>query len=132
MEICKTIKYQHGIGHRHFNNHRNMVQLHPLEMGMGKHSMYGLHCHKLHTPLEHSYDFTASKATENLPHKFSHHIPFHGPTTGGPPPLISTLPQTVNPFYLKKLAGNIRTCQGCRDSLHLADETAPSPPYDMI
>ena len=51
----------------------------------------------------------------------------------GPPPLISTLPcQTVNPFYLKKLAGNIRVCQGCRGSLRSADGAIPSPPFDIV
>ena len=32
----------------HFNNHRNIVQLHSLEMGMGK-APCGLRCHKLQT-----------------------------------------------------------------------------------
>lgn len=38
-------------------------------------------------------------------------------TVVGPPPLISAAQLNVNPFYLKKLTGNIRICQGCRGSL---------------
>ena len=50
-----------------------------------------------------------------------------------PPPLVSNVPsQNVNPFYLKKLAGNIRVCQGCRGSLRSADGTVPSPPFDVV
>ena len=98
--------------------------------GHGQSTVWSLLSQVTDGPLEHSYDF---KVTENLPHKFSHHIPFHGPTTGGPPPLISNLPpQNINPFYLKKLAGNIRICQGCRGSLRLADGMVPNPPYDVV
>lgn len=51
----------------------------------------------------------------------------------GSPPLISNLPcQNVNPFYLKKLAGNIRVYQGCRGSLRSADGTVPSPSYGIV
>ena len=62
-------------------------------------------------------------------------ISSYGPTISAlsGPPLISTLPcQTVNPFYLKKLAGNIRVCQGCRGSLQSADGAIPSPPFDIV
>ena len=52
--------------------------------------------------------------------------------TYGPPPLISVTQQNVNPFYMKKLTGNIRICQGCRESLRAADGSIPSPPYDII
>ena len=38
----------------------------------------------------------------------------------------------VNPFYLKKLQGNIRVCQGCRGSLRLLDGTIPAPPFDIV
>ena len=47
----------------------------------------------------------------------------------GTPPLISVPQQNMNPFYLKKLTGNIRVCQGCRGSLWLADGRIPDPPY---
>ena len=50
----------------------------------------------------------------------------------GPPPLISVVEQNVNPFYLKKLTGNIRVCQGCRGSLRLADGSIPNPPNDLV
>ena len=41
-------------------------------------------------------------------------------------------PQTnTNPFYLKFIGGNIRTCQGCRNSLRQADGTISLPPYDL-
>ncbi len=50
----------------------------------------------------------------------------------GLPPLISIVQQNVNPFYLKKLTGNIRICQGCRGSLRLADKRIPDPPNDVV
>ena len=46
--------------------------------------------------------------------------------------MISVAKQNVNPFYLKKLTGNIRICQGCRGSLQAADGSIPSPPYDIV
>ena len=52
--------------------------------------------------------------------------------TSLPPPLISINKQNVNPFYLKKLAGNIRVCQGCRGSLRTEDGNIPSPPHDIV
>ena len=65
-----------------------------------------------------------------------HNVPYYGPTSSTlsvPPPLVSNVPsQNVNPFYLKKLAGNIRVCQGCRGSLRSADGTVPSPPFDVV
>ena len=55
------------------------------------------------------------------------------PCSSGPPPLISNFPsQNVNPFYLKKLTGNIRICQGCRGSLRSADGMVPNPPFDFV
>ena len=51
--------------------------------------------------------------------------------TLGPLPLISVT-KNVNPFYLKKLAGNIRVCQGCRGSLRLVDGSIPTPLYDLV
>ena len=50
----------------------------------------------------------------------------------GPPPLISVPQQIMNPFYLKKLTGNIWVCQGCRGSLWLADGRIPDPPYSFV
>ena len=50
----------------------------------------------------------------------------------GPPPLISVVEQNVNPFYLKKLTGNIRVCQGCRGSLRSADGRIPNTPNDLV
>ena len=52
--------------------------------------------------------------------------------TLGPPPLINVAKQNVNPFFLKKLTGNIRICQGCRGSLRLVDGTIPNPPHDIV
>ena len=59
------------------------------------------------------------------------HTQMHS-VTFGPPPLISVAKQNVNPFYLKKLTGNIRICQGCRGSLRLVDGNIPNPPYDLL
>ena len=52
--------------------------------------------------------------------------------TFGLPPLISVTRQNVNPFYLKKLTGNIRVCQGCRGSLRVVDGSIPNPPNDIV
>lgn len=52
--------------------------------------------------------------------------------TLGPPPLISVTAQNVNPFYLKKMIGNIRICQGCRGSLRTEDGSIPNAPYDIV
>ena len=53
-------------------------------------------------------------------------------TVVGPPPLISAAQLNVNSFYLKKLTGNIRICQGCRGSLRLADWRIPDPPHVVV
>ena len=62
-------------------------------------------------------------ATVSSPHlggqSEQRHTQMH--STIGPPPLISVTKQNVNPFYLKKLTGNIRVCQGCRGSLRVVD-----------
>lgn len=44
-------------------------------------------------------------------------------STGGPNP---------NPFYLKFITGNIRICQGCRQSLRTASGSIPDPPYNLV
>ena len=44
----------------------------------------------------------------------------------------SMIGQNTNPFYLKKLSGNIRICQGCRGSLRLASGVIPNPPHDIV
>jgi hypothetical protein len=36
-----------------------------------------------------------------------------------------------NPFYLKFIRGNIRTCQGCKGSLRASDSSIPDPPNDL-
>ena len=36
---------------------------------------------------------------------------------------------TTNPFYIKVITGNIRICQGCRDTLYTVDGQIPAPPY---
>ena len=63
-------------------------------------------------------------------------VPYYGSTTSAlsePPPLVSNFPcQNANPFYLKKLAGNIRVCRRCGGSLRSADGTVPSPPFDFV
>ena len=41
------------------------------------------------------------------------------------------LPANPNPFYVKFITGNIRTCQGCRGTLRTADGSIPTPPYDL-
>ena len=38
----------------------------------------------------------------------------------------------MNPFYLKKLTGNIRVCQVCRGSLRLVDGSIPCPCHDVV
>lgn len=47
-----------------------------------------------------------------------------------PPVFVSQIPN-VNPFYVNFISGNIRVCQGCKGSLHLADYTVPLPPFDL-
>ncbi len=46
-------------------------------------------------------------------------------------PVLSTQPTNPNPFYLKFVTGNIRTCQGCKGSLRSAESTIPEPPYNI-
>ena len=49
----------------------------------------------------------------------------------------SLLPQSTgaipnqNPFFLKFIAGNVRTCQGCKGTLRMANGKVPSPSYDL-
>ena len=44
-------------------------------------------------------------------------------STGGPNP---------NSFYLKFITGNIRICQGCRQSLRTSSGSIPDPPYNLV
>ena len=54
-----------------------------------------------------------------------------------PPPLIFIGQPTAspavntNPFYLKFITGNIRMCQGCRQSLRTMAGNIPAPPYNL-
>ena len=43
----------------------------------------------------------------------------------------SIQPQS-HPFFVRFISGNIRTCQGCRESLRLPDGTIPNPPNDIV
>ena len=72
---------------------------------------------------------------------------FHGPTMvpsfppeynpcmyGHPyqsPTAFSFQTANPNPFYLKFISGNIRTCQGCRGSLRCAGSSIPEPPHNI-
>jgi hypothetical protein len=38
----------------------------------------------------------------------------------------------LHPFILKLLGGNIRVCQGCRNSLRLSDGQVPPPPFNVV
>ena len=57
--------------------------------------------------------------------------PYVSPAAG-PPPLINVTQPNMNPFYLKKLMGNIRICQGCRGTVRMADGSIPNPPHDVV
>ncbi len=51
-----------------------------------------------------------------------------------PQPVYSNTPgpePNLNPFYLKFITGNIRTCQGCRGSLRAADSSIPASPNNL-
>ena len=50
-----------------------------------------------------------------------------------PPTNVSSpsTPLNPNPFYLKFICGNIRTCQGCRGSLRASDSSIPDAPNDL-
>lgn len=57
------------------------------------------------------------------------------------PPQVPVYPSTStagpsnpspNPFYLKFIAGNIRICQGCRQSLRTSTGSIPDPPYNLV
>ena len=52
-----------------------------------------------------------------------------GATSGG---MSSTGPSNPNPFYLKFITGNIRICQGCRQSLRTSTGSIPEPPYNLV
>lgn len=82
--------------------------------------------------LQHASQGISLPDTEGLTMMHHGHNEQGRAVTFGPPPLISVTKQNVNPFYLKKLTGNIRICQGCRGSLRAADESIPSPPYDIV
>ena len=51
-------------------------------------------------------------------------------TSGHAAPCASQ-PNT-NPFYTKFMQGNIRICQGCRNTLRLLDGSIPAPPFDLV
>ena len=44
----------------------------------------------------------------------------------------NTGPSNPNPFYLKFITGNIRICQGCRQSLRTSSGVIPDPPYNLV
>ena len=52
----------------------------------------------------------------------------HGSTL---PTDVPSAPLNPNPFYLKFIRGNIRTCQGCRVSLRASDSLIPDAPNDL-
>ena len=56
--------------------------------------------------------------------------PCMAPTDVSSPPL-NPAPLNPNPFYLKFIRGNIRTCQGCRGSLRAGDSSIPGAPNDL-
>ena len=37
-----------------------------------------------------------------------------------------------HPFFIRFIAGNIRMCQGCKNSVRLSDGSIPSPPHDIV
>ena len=41
-------------------------------------------------------------------------------------------PESSHPFFIHFIAGNIRTCQGCKNSVRLSDGSIPSPPHDIV
>ena len=45
---------------------------------------------------------------------------------------LNTAPSNPNPFYLKFITGNIRICQGCRQSLRTSSGAIPDPPYNFV
>ena len=46
--------------------------------------------------------------------------------------MLTTGPSNPNPFYLKFITGNIRICQGCRQSLRTSSGLIPDPPYNLV
>lgn len=54
-----------------------------------------------------------------------------GPVHLSTPQQSQSASPTSNPFYLKLIQGNIRMCQGCRNSLRAADGTILPPPHDI-
>ena len=82
--------------------------------------------------IQHASQGSSLPNTRGLTVMLHGHIEQGHSVTLGPPPLISVTKQNVNPFYLKKLTGNIRICQGCRGSLRAADGSIPNPPFDII
>ena len=45
---------------------------------------------------------------------------------------LNTGPSNPNPFYPKFITGNIRICQGCRQSLRTSSGAIPDPPYNLV
>ena len=46
--------------------------------------------------------------------------------------MLITGPPNPNPFHLKFITGNIRICQGCRQSLRTTSGLIPDPPYNLV
>ena len=40
--------------------------------------------------------------------------------------------ETLHPFFVRFIVGNIRVCQGCRGNLRLSDGSVPSPPNNLV
>ena len=102
---------------------------HPLSLSMETHpALLGPSC---------SFIGSSHSPTYQPPNQVQAPMPFQfqSPLTQFQFPTYSsqsTIGQNTNPFYLKKLSGNIRICQGCRGSLRLANGAIPNPPHDIV
>jgi len=46
-------------------------------------------------------------------------------------PVLAQMSPNTNPFYIRFIEGNIRICQGCRNSLRCVNGSIPAAPFDL-
>ena len=131
----------HELGQAQFQAFQPPPLLRSQNLHQGSHSpelthlqtSHGYHARNRSPPIFYQHRGALSSFPVTTQHETAQSYERTNPCLSGPPPLISNFSsQNVNPFYLKKLAGNIRICQGCRGSLWSADGTVPNPPFDFV
>ena len=84
-----------------------------------------------YSPLLYSSPCTTYAPDLYAPQCTPYSTPFASPFTSSYSQAHVSHSTNPNTFYLKFIQGNIRMCQGCRNSLRSVDGKVPPPPFDL-